>query len=206
MASNQVVVRLDSSEIQTAVEKNYRLESSKYLDAATRLVVESPKDIEEAATYRANAKTLIKAAKEFFAPSLKKIDEAKKTLRASMNEIVEPLETAVRVIDAKIIAATKKLEAEAEKAAEAEADDEFGVTAAPSAKPKLATGLSRRTYYRAEVYDFEKFVAWCVRSENLHLLTPNAKALGDLARSTKGSLKIDGVKVVKEDGLAGGAN
>ncbi len=81
--------------------------------------------------------------------------------------------------------------------------------------PKVA-GIRKTTSYRFEVTDFAELVKSAVSFEvgpdgkitkvvdqiRLGLLQPNDAAIGALARSSKGTCEIPGVKVWAEDGIA----
>ena len=97
----------------------------------------------------------------------------------------------------------QKLAAKAEQRGDENKKEEFEGRAAvvQSTVPTVATkvekiaGLQTKTYWKYRIADVNKIPR--------EYMIPNEKALGEIARSTKGKIKIDGVEFYSEDKMAG---
>lgn len=70
--------------------------------------------------------------------------------------------------------------------------------------PKIA-GVSFRENWKAVVTDVKKLIQHVAKTPaDTNLLTPNQTALNQMARSQRENMKIDGVKAVKDTGVASG--
>lgn len=111
-------------------------------------------------------------------------------------------EAAEREAAAKVAAAEAKERAEREAAALRDTAAVVVATPPATVAPK-ATGTSVRTTWRARVVDKAKVIAFVAATPQFEtLLDVNDTNLNALARSLKQNLRVDGVEVYEERGLA----
>jgi len=165
---------------------------------------------------------------ETFGPIVAKAHATWKEALAQRKKHDEPLDEAERTVKGQLAAyhdAQERIrraeeqrlrdEAALQEAAEAEAAGETeraaeiletGPTVAvvvPSSTPQVA-GISYREMWGAEVVDMKALCEHVVRTGQTNLVEPNMVALNGLARSLKDTMRIPGVRAVKQRSVAAG--
>ncbi|MDR1952395.1 MAG: hypothetical protein LBQ37_02625 [Elusimicrobiota bacterium] len=105
----------------------------------------------------------------------------------------------------------KKLQEEAELVDDQEAVEQIAeekqavetqpIPVAPVETPKFE-GIGTQKVWKGEVVDLTELLKFIVETgEHINLITPNTKDIGTLAKATKGTLKIPGIRFYSEEGV-----
>jgi hypothetical protein len=208
--------------------KNIETKSNDLVTQAQSTAIKTQGQYINAAEFLKSIKTLKKEIVGTFKPIIDKAYAAHKEACSQKNKYLSPLEGAEKLINNKMSdwddeqerkrrleqakideKARKEAEKLAERAKKAEekgntekADElkeqaqekEIAVPVAPPATPKVE-GLSKRVIWKAKVTDPNKVPR--------EYLTVNMTLLNTIARSTKGTLKVEGVEFYPEKSFTG---
>lgn len=174
------------------------------------LQIDSREAYEAAATYSVRLREYRKQVEQFFRPMRVQAQAALDAVRERMRAVLDPIATAERVLDQKLLAwrtAEAARQAERAQAARAGADPcdlegaiareaEIAVATPP---PPSVKGFGTRTVWAWELEDIGALVrAAAADSRWLPLLSPNEAAIGALVRAGQGQ-GIPGVRVFQRD-------
>jgi hypothetical protein len=147
---------------------------------------------------------------EFFRPPLKALADVEGAINFAMVDWLQEQEKIRRAEEARLQEAQRKeaerlqkLAAKAEQRGDENKKEEFEGRAAvvQSTTPAVATkvekiaGLRTRTDWKFRIVDVNKIPR--------EYMMPNEKAIGEVARATKGAIKIEGVEFYPEEKIAG---
>lgn len=147
---------------------------------------------------------------DLFRPHLEMLEQQSDDLKSAIMHYQREVEAKRRAEEARLRDEREAIRVRAE--AEAKALEAHGhleeaeaVLVAVPPVPVLVVetprvGLGNRTTWHATVEDLDLFINYAVANYP-DLIQVNEKKLGELARATKGSLKIPGVKFYPEEGL-----
>lgn len=176
---------------------------------------------EAAAEFLKNIKSSQKQVKDFFAESKQKAAEAHKAICANENSMLKPLQESEALLKNKMSAfweAQEKIRIEAERKAaeEAEKTNASALEALEAGDEEKAQRLAMESAMKAaevqvsapqKIKGITTSQVWTFEVEDFNLvpreyLVVNEQALSALAKSTKGSFKVPGIKFVPKTQIA----
>jgi len=188
---------------------------------SAEITINNENENEAAAEFLKSVKSGIKTVKDKFGPAVKAAHEAHKRLKALENECLDPLKKAETIIKAKMTeyhAEQERIRLEAQRKAEEIARKERGklerkadklreqgkheqamitetmqaaiVTAPPAASTSKPAGISYVDNWQAEIVNMAEVPR--------EYMIPNMQALNALAKATKGSIVLPGVRFVNK--------
>lgn len=181
-------------------------QSQVILEKARQVVVTNPQENEAAGMFLRGVKTLQDAIAAKFKDSKEAAHKAHKSIIAMEAEHLVPLKSAEAIVKKQIggflVAEEAKRQREQEKLLK---KAKPGAEVAVVPKIEAPAGVSLRETWRAEVVDFMALVkAVAAGKAPESYLLPNDQLLNQQARSLKDELRLPGVKVFKETGVAAG--
>lgn len=153
----------------------------------------------------------------WFKPTLARYELHESALKAALRGYeqrreAERLQMEARLRDEharEIAAALKEADALSQAGNDEQAEAILDLLPSPpvviSAQPKLA-GIVNRQIWRGEVKDFTTFLLWCIDHDRLDLIQVNDQALQAFARSTKGTVPVEGATIWPETSTAARAS
>ena len=154
-----------------------------------------------------------RAIMALFDPALTRYANRELALKNAVKEWTEHVERDRRQLEARLrddqIAEASRIEARAERLRERGKEEQAialldSIPGVPMvvADAERVSGITLRGIWKAEVVDLFALLNYCIEHRSVDLMLPNMSALASIARSTRGTVKIPGVRFFEDKNVA----